>query len=126
MDSDILKEAGSILSGIIDSRDRYLKVAIVLKMIPIESFDEAFRFFSNEDQQKILQSLDKPGKICSIESCMVVYEFLRKNDLMRFLKTSTQLPEEILAVFQKYAAKHPRKISGLLYDTWLKGKGEEK
>lgn len=124
MEPDALNEAGNILSGIIDSRDPYDKVAIVLKLIPIESFDEAFRFFSSGDQKKILRSLDNAGKVCSIETCMVVYEFLRKNDLMRFLKTSTQLPEEILTVFQKYAAKNPRKISNYLFDTWLQGKDD--
>lgn len=124
MDPDALNEAGSILSEIIDSRDPHDKVAIILKIIPIESFDEAFRFFSPEDQKKILRALDNAGRVCSIETCMVVYEFIRKNDLMRFLKTSTQLPEEIVTVFQKYTAKNPRKISNLLYKTWLEGKDD--
>jgi len=125
MEPDVLLEANIILSNIIESSDPYEKVTIILKIIPIECFDEAFRFFSEKDQKIILECLDKPTKVFSIETAMVTQEFIRLNNLMRYLKTGTQHPEEILRAFQKYTSRNPRKISNMLYETWLKERKED-
>jgi stalled ribosome rescue protein Dom34 len=119
MDSEIIRHAGAILCDIIESKDAYDKIATILKVIPIESFDEAFRFFTGDDQKKLLDAMEKTIKINSIETLMIVDEFIRKNDLQRYLKTTTMNFEETLQAFQKYSSKHPRQISMMLAQTWL-------
>lgn len=119
MEPDILKKAGQIVGGIIESRDPYQKIAILLKVIPIECFDEAFRFFHPSDRKKITKALETKVCVNSVETKLIVQEFIRKNDLDRFLKTATRAPEETLAAFQKFSGKNPRKIGQMMEDTWL-------
>jgi hypothetical protein len=124
MDKDfVLNELNGILSDIIESKDAYEKISIILKVVPLESFEETFRYFSKRDQERILEAMDIPVKLNSIETIMIVREFIEHNDLIRFLKTSTNLPDEVVSAFQRYAGEHPRKISEMLRTTWLKKKG---
>ncbi|MCE1245098.1 MAG: hypothetical protein LWY06_00470 [Firmicutes bacterium] len=126
MDKDfVLNELNGILSGIIDSRDAFEKIAIILKIIPLESFEETFRYFPKRDQEQILEAMDIPIKLNAIDTVMIVREFVDKSDLTRFLKLKTNMPDEIVSSFQKYAGEHPRKISELLRSTWLKKKGKQ-
>ena len=126
MDKDfVLNELNGILSGIIQSRDAYEKISIILKIVPLESFDETFRYFPRRDQEKILEAMDIPVKLNSIDTIMIVKEFIEHNDLKRFLKSSTNMPDEVVSSFQRYAGEHPRKISELLRSTWLKKKGKQ-
>jgi hypothetical protein len=119
MNPDILKKASDILSNMIEAKDSFEKIAVILKVIPIDCFDEAFRFFDTDDQQMILEALETEIRINSIETMMVVEEFIKLNDLGRFLKANTVGIEETLTAFQKYAGKNPRKISQMLVQTWL-------
>lgn len=119
MDPDILKEASNIVSDLIKGKDAYEKIAIVLKVIPLESFDEAFRFFTTTDRELIQKSLERKVSVNSVETKLVVEEFIKRNNLLRYLKTTTLSSEETFAAFQKFAGKNPRKVSQMLEATWL-------
>jgi hypothetical protein len=119
MNRNVLNQAGKILADVVDAKDPYEKVAIILKVIPIESFDEAFRFFDALEQRDILDAMEVKISVNSVETLMVVSEFVKKADLHRFLKTSTASSEETFSAFQKFAGKNPRRISSLLKAIWL-------
>lgn len=121
MEEDIIKKADDIIDRIVESSSGHEKIAMVLRVMPTECFDEAFRYFSREDQKKILQALEEKSssEVNTVESMIVVREFITRNNLDRYLKTTTLSTEEALQAFQRYAAKHPRQISKFLSETWL-------
>jgi len=119
MEPDVLKMAGNILSEMLNDMDPYEKISVILKMVPIESFDEVFRFFSEEDQKSLLEALELETHVSSIETTMLLNEFIKRNELEALLNVSSLKPDEIKVAFQKYAGKNPRKVSMMLRETWL-------
>lgn len=123
MEPNIFSQARDIVSNLVQSKSPQEKIALVLKAMPVESFDDAFRSFSTNDRQEILEAMETPARVGSFESVIIINQFVEKNGLFRFLKTVTRDPLEIMAAFQKYAAEHPRKIGELLEKTWLGSEG---